>query len=255
VDAALRHGARLVVSSYNEPLITAEWAVAVFQQAREAGLTCAFVSNGNATPEALDYLKPWITAYKIDLKGFNDQRYRSLGGTLANVCRGIEQVLEHGIWLEVVTLIVPGFNDGEDELEALAGFLAGCSRDIPWHVTAFHPDYKMTDRAGTRAQQLTRAAEIGVAAGLNFVYAGNAPGRVGPWEDTRCPACEAVVVERSGYHVRSSCLTDSGHCRKCGARVPGLWTAGKERVGSAPEPDWHCRAPRRVMLGGGRSRT
>jgi len=100
-------------------------------------------------PEALDFLRPWIVAYKVDLKGFNDQRYRTLGGTLAHVQETIRLVRERGLWLEVLTLIVPGFNDGEEELRAIARFIAGLSRDIPWHVTAFHKDYKMTSPPNT----------------------------------------------------------------------------------------------------------
>src|SRR5262249_4676121 len=179
---ARREGARLMVSSYNEPLITAEWAVAVFQKAKAAGLTCAFVSNGNATPEVLDYLRPWIRAYKIDLKGFDDRHYRSLGCPLENVLDGIRMVHERGLWLEVVTLVIPGFNDSEAELRAAARFLASVSRDIPWHVTGFHTDYKMTDTPDTDAAALVRAAEIGAEEGLRFVYAGNRPGPVGEWD-------------------------------------------------------------------------
>ncbi len=250
VDAAREAGARLVVSSYNEPLITAEWAVAVFKEARPEGLLCAFVSNGNATAEALDYLKPWIAAYKIDLKGFNDQRYRSLGGTLANVCRGVEMVLERGIWLEVVTLVVPGFNDSEEELRAIARFLAGHSRDIPWHVTAFHPDYNMSDGTRTQASQLIRAAEIGVEEGLHFVYAGNLPGRVGRWENTCCPACGKVVVERTGYQIGGVHLNRPGCCGACGAEVPGIWFVGQNvREGEAKDnAELSGRGPRRVRL-------
>src|SRR6266851_3953362 len=165
-----------------DELVAAEWAVAVFEKAREQGFLCAFVSNGNATPEALDFLRPWIVAYKVDMKGFDDQRYRTLGGTLANVQETIRLVRERGLWLEVLTLIVPGFNDGEEELRAIARFIAGLSRDIPWHVTAFHKDYKMTEPPNTTASQLIRAAEIGAGEGLHFVYAGNLPGRVGEWE-------------------------------------------------------------------------
>src|SRR4051812_4915288 len=149
VDAARREGARLVVSSYNEPLITAEWAVAVFREATAAGLACAFVSNGNATPEVLDFLKPWIVAYKVDLKSFDDRHYRSLGGMLANITDTIRMVHQRGIWLEVVTLVIPGFNDSEAELRDMARFLASVSRDIPWHATAFHKDYRMTDPDAT----------------------------------------------------------------------------------------------------------
>jgi pyruvate formate lyase activating enzyme len=224
VASARTCGARLLVSSYNEPLITAEWAAAVFAAAREAGLQCAFVSNGNATPETLDLLKPFLTAYKIDLKGFDDRRYRQLGGTLKNVQRGIEMVLERGLWLEVVTLLVPGFNDSEEELRQLTRFLAAQSRDIPWHVTAFHADYKMSSVATTRVSQLVRAAEIGLEEGLRFVYAGNAPGRVGSLENTRCPKCQTVVVERCGWQIESYRLTQTGRCSACGTEVPGVWS-------------------------------
>ncbi len=225
VAAAGREGAKLVVSSYNEPLITAEWAVAVFAAARGAGLECAVVSNGNATPEALEFLAPWIGAYKVDLKGFNDQRYRSLGGTLAQVTETIRQLRARGLWLEVVTLVVPGFNDSEAELRALAQFLVSVDPDIPWHVTAFHPDYRMTDPPATTVTALCRAAELGAAAGLRFVYAGNLPGRVGEWENTRCPNCGATVIERHGYLIRHYRLGPTGECPRCQRTLPGRWSS------------------------------
>jgi pyruvate formate lyase activating enzyme len=250
VNAAVRSGARLVVSSYNEPLITAEWAVAVFQQAKPAGLACAFVSNGNATPEALDFLRPWMAACKIDLKGFDGQRYRTLGGTLENVCRGIRMVHERGLWLEIVTLVVPGFNNSEAELRAIAGFIVSVSRDIPWHVTAFHPDYKMTGPPATTVRQIVRAAEIGVEEGLHFVYAGNLPGRVGEWENTRCPGCGETLIVRGGYSIHEYKITNAGKCPRCGAVIPGLWptnSAEPVRAGDGMT-DYHCRRPRRVDL-------
>jgi pyruvate formate lyase activating enzyme len=233
VALARRERARLVVSSYNEPLITAEWAVAVFQEANRAGLTCAFVSNGNGTPEVLDYLRPWIKAYKVDLKGFNDQRYRSLGCTLESVTNTIRMLHERGIWIEVVTLVIPGFNDSDAELRDAARFLASVSRDIPWHVTGFHKDYKMTDPPDTDARLLVRAAEIGAEAGLHFVYAGNRPGQVGEWENTRCPKCCATLIERFGFLVRTYRLTAEGHCPNCQAQIPGIWPAdaGEVRTG------------------------
>lgn len=248
VNAARRNGARLVVSSYNEPLITAEWAVAVFQQAKPAGFACAFVSNGNATPEALDFLRPWIVAYKIDLKGFDEKRYRTLGGTLENVCNGIRLVHERGLWLEIVTLVVPGFNDSEAELRGIAKFIASVSRDIPWHITAFHPDYKMTEPSATTVQQLVRAAEIGVEEGLHFVYAGNVPGRVGHWESTFCPGCDELLVDRTGYLVRDYRITLDGKCPRCHRTVPGVWPVGgaaEVNTGSSMA-DFYQRWPRRV---------
>jgi len=248
VNAARRNGARLVVSSYNEPLITAEWAVAVFQQARPAGLACAFVSNGNATPEALDFLRPWIVAYKIDLKGFDEKHYRTLGGTLENVCHGIRMVHERGLWLEIVTLVVPGFNDSEPELRAIAKFIASVSRDIPWHVTAFHPDYKMTGPSPTTVHQLIHAAEIGVEEGLHFVYAGNLPGHVGHWESTFCPGCDELLIERTGYLVRDYRITRDGRCPRCHRTVPGIWPGGGAAEVNTGDSmaDFSQRGPRRV---------
>ncbi len=257
VETAHRERARLVVSSYNEPLITAEWAVSVFREATAAGLACAFVSNGNATPEVLDYLRPWIVAYKIDLKSFSDSSYRSLGGTLENITRTIGMVHERGLWLEVVTLVIPGFNDSDAELRHLARFLASVSRDIPWHVTAFHKDYKMTDPEATSPQTLIRAAEIGAAEGLRFVYAGNLPGKVGPWENTRCPGCQATLIERYGYLVRSYRLTPEGRCPSCQAQVPGIWPGRSAEVRTGNDQAAYLnRLPRPVAApapSGGRS--
>jgi AmmeMemoRadiSam system radical SAM enzyme/AmmeMemoRadiSam system protein B/AmmeMemoRadiSam system protein A len=249
VETAERERARLVVSSYNEPLITAEWAVGVFREAKAAGLACAFVSNGNATPEVLDFLRQWVIAYKVDLKSFSDRNYRSLGGALDNITRTIRMVHERGLWLEVVTLIIPGFNDGDDELRRAAGFLASVSPDIPWHVTAFHKDYRMTDPDATTPETLIRAAEIGTAEGLRFVYAGNLPGRVGPWEDTRCPSCRTTLIERYGFLVRSYQLISAGHCPACGARVPGVWPVAAEDVRTGNDSAaYRGRLPRRVAM-------
>ena len=223
VRTALERGSRLVVSTYNEPLITSEWAVAVFKEARRVGLRTAYVSNGNATAEALDYIEPYVDAYKVDLKSMQDRNYRRLGGVLEHVLWTIRAVHERAMWLEVVTLLVPGFNDSDDELREAAAFLAGVSRDIPWHVTAFHPDYKMVDPERTPPRTLLRAAEIGRGAGLRYVYAGNHPGMVGEWEDTRCPSCGATLVHRSGFNVRELRLNSGGICPDCGTPVAGVW--------------------------------
>jgi AmmeMemoRadiSam system radical SAM enzyme/AmmeMemoRadiSam system protein B/AmmeMemoRadiSam system protein A len=249
VALARRERARLVVSSYNEPLITAEWAVAVFEQARAAGLACAFVSNGNATPEVLDYLRPWIAAYKVDLKSFNDRNYRQLGGVLENITSTIRMIHERGIWLEVVTLVIPGFNDSDEELRQIARFLVSVDRDIPWHVTAFHKDYRMTDPDPTSADKLLRAAEMGAAEGLRFIYAGNLPGRVGHWENTRCPACRATVIERVGYLVRSYRLSAEGRCPECQVQVPGVWPRSSGEVITGNDgAAFQSRLPRPVLM-------
>jgi pyruvate formate lyase activating enzyme len=223
VSSALRLGARSVVSTYNEPLITAEWAVAIFREAKAAGLATGFVSNGNATPEALAYLRPWIDLFKVDLKGFDDARYRRLGGRLQPVLDTIARLHASGCWVEVVTLLVPGFNDSDEELRKLAGFVADVSPTIPWHVTAYHEDYRMSGNGPTTVSMLERAARIGQAAGLSFVYAGNIPGNVGGLEDTRCPSCRETLIERRGFLVRRNRLDPSGACPTCATPIPGRW--------------------------------
>jgi len=225
VREAVRLGSRVVVSTYNEPLITSEWAVAIFKEARAAGLQTAYVSNGNGTPRVLDYIRPWVDFYKVDLKSFDDRHYRQLGGRLDPILATIRALHQMGIWVEIVTLLIPGFNDAPDELERLTSFLAGVSPDIPWHVTAFHKDYRMSDPANTTPEMLMAAAAIGVKNGLRYVYAGNLPGRVGDLEDTRCHNCRKVLVERYGYLIKSYRLTPDGSCPDCGTRIPGRWGA------------------------------
>ena len=223
VEAAVRLGADAVISTYNEPLITAEWALEVFQEARKAGLLTGFVSNGNATPEVLRYLRPSLDLYKVDLKSFNDRRYRELGGRLGPILDSIQRIHEMGFWLEIVTLVVPGFNDTPAELESMARFIAGISPNIPWHVTAFHQDYKMVSIGNTAASSLRRAAQIGRDAGLNFVYAGNLPGMVEEYEDTCCPGCRATLIRRRGFRILENRIGLSGACPECCAPIPGVW--------------------------------
>ena len=224
VSMAKAYGASMVGSSYNEPLITAEWAVEVFQKARPAGFLTAFISNGNATPQVLDYLRPWTDCYKIDLKSMNDRNYRQLGGVVDNILDTVQMVHDRGFWEEIVTLVIPGFNDSEDELRRAADFIAAVSPDIPWHVTAFHQDYNMTENANTTAEQLVRACEIGREAGLRYIYAGNLPGKVGRWENTYCPSCDELLVDRYGYLIRQVKVTADGKCPSCATSIPGIWS-------------------------------
>ena len=226
VRDALRQGARVIVSTYNEPLITSEWAVAVFKDAKAAGLLTGYVSNGNGTPQVLEYLRPWVDLYKVDLKSFDDRHYRELGGRLEPILDTIRRLHAMGFWVEIVTLLIPGFNDTRDELTRLTEFIAGVSPDIPWHVTAFHGDYKMTAPQNTTADMLLGAAAIGRAAGLRHVYAGNLAGQVGDLEDTRCAGCGDLLIARYGYHIRSYRLTPDGRCPSCAAVVPGRWGTG-----------------------------
>jgi pyruvate formate lyase activating enzyme len=235
VRDALRQNARVMVSTYNEPLITSEWAVAVFREAKAAGLITGYVSNGNGTPQVLDYIRPWVDLYKVDLKSFDDRHYRELGGRLAPILDTIRRLHAMDFWVEIVTLLIPGFNDSRDELARLTDFIAGVSPDIPWHVTAFHGDYKMTSPQNTTAAMLLEAAAIGRAHGLRFVYAGNLPGRVGDLEDTHCAYCGEVLIARFGYHIRNYRLTAEGRCPSCAAEVPGRWApAFAGQVASRP---------------------
>jgi pyruvate formate lyase activating enzyme len=226
-DALCQH-ARVMVSTYNEPLITSEWAVAVFKEARSAGLITGYVSNGNGTPQVLEYIRPWVDLYKVDLKSFDDRHYRELGGRLAPILDTIRRLHAMGFWVEIVTLLIPGFNDSRDELLRLTEFIASVSADIPWHATAFHGDYKMTSPENTTAAMLQQAAEIGRGNGLRHVYAGNLPGQVGDLEDTHCGACGDLLIARFGYHIRSYRLTPDGRCPSCGAVAPGRWGTGFE---------------------------
>jgi pyruvate formate lyase activating enzyme len=143
--------------------------VAVFKEARAAGLLTAFVSNGTGTPQVLEYLRSWVDLYKVDLKSFDDRHYHQLGGRLQPILDTIRRLYQMGLWLEIVTLVIPGFNDSDDELKRLTEFVASVSPDIPWHPTAFHKDYKMTDPDNTSAETLMRAAEIGRKSGLRYI--------------------------------------------------------------------------------------
>ncbi len=226
VEEATRLGARIVVSTYNEPLITSEWAVEIFKHARRAGLLTAYVSNGNGTPRVLEYIRPWVDLYKVDLKSFDGRHYRELGGRIEPILYTIRALHGMGIWMEIVTLLIPGFNDSEGEIQRLTSFIAAVSPDIPWHVTAFHKDYRMNDPENTTPEMLMHAAEVGRNNGLRYVYAGNLPGRVGDLEHTRCHECGRVVIERYGYFIQRYRLTADGTCPDCGASIPGRWGTG-----------------------------
>jgi pyruvate formate lyase activating enzyme len=247
VQHAVRQGAKVLVSTYNEPLITSEWAVAVFKKAKAAGLITGFVSNGNGTRQVLEYLRPWVDLYKVDLKSFDDHHYHELGGRISPILETIRSLYQMGLWLEIVTLLIPGFNDSDDELHRLTEFIASVSVDIPWHVTAFHKDYKMDDPENTTALDLLRAAAIGKKVGLRYIYAGNLPSQVGDLEDTHCHNCGETVIRRSGYLIRSYRITAEGHCPKCGQSLPGRW-AGKFDGQIADSPFLPHRRPHLVTI-------
>jgi pyruvate formate lyase activating enzyme len=223
VGNARTQRAEIVVSTYNEPLISCEWSVAIFKQAKAAGLMTGYVSNGYGTPEVLQYLRPWLDLYKVDLKSFDERQYRKLGGRLQPVLDTIRNLHAMGIWVEVVTLLVPGFNDSHEELTELTKFLSGISADIPWHVTAFHRDYRMTDPGNAAPGDLLKAVEIGNKSGLRYVYAGNMPGRTENCENTCCPGCGELLVERYGYRILKNNIAAGGQCPACNQIIPGRW--------------------------------
>ena len=223
VDLAISNRAPVIASSYNEPLITSEWAVDVFKEAKARGLLSAYVSNGNGTPQVLDFIRPYVSAYKVDLKTFDPKHYRELGGVLENVTATIKMLKERGFWVEIVTLVVPGFSDAPDDLKRMADFLAAVDPVMPWHFTAFHPDYKMMDHRRTVVDDLMRIVELGKSAGLKYLYPGNLPGQVGEWENTRCHHCNATLIRRHGFLVTENRATVDGHCPDCRGAIPGIW--------------------------------
>ena len=227
VRDAIAQGAKILVSTYNEPLITSEWAVAVFKQAKAAGLITGFVSNGNATPQVLEYLRPWLDLYKVDLKSFDDRHYHELGGRIAPILESIRRIHDSGLWLEIVTLLIPGFNDSVDELQP-PHRIPG--RHLTGHSLARNRVSRRLQNAkpcprDTNSEDLLRAVEIGRQSGLRYIYAGNLPGMVGEWEDTRCPNCNQTLIKRDGYLIKDYRLTPDGHCPKCATAIPGRWSA------------------------------
>jgi pyruvate formate lyase activating enzyme len=221
VKLALQYKADGIAYTYNEPAIWAEYAEDIAKLAASEGLSNAFISSGYESEEALDYLKH-IDTYKIDLKGFTEDFYaRNCGTKLSNVLDTIKSVYKRGKHLEIVTLVIPGENDSDEQLNGMAEFIAGIDKNIPWHVTQFHPDYKMADKPVTPVETLIKARNIGKKAGLRYIYIGNAyvPGG----EDTHCPKCNALLVGRDSFNVNFFDVTPEGKCPKCGEKIYGVW--------------------------------
>jgi len=222
VQIAIKYKTKIITSTYNEPLITSEWAVEVFKLAKKHNIVTSFVSNGNGSEEAVDFLALWLDLFKIDLKSFRQKNYAKLGGLLRNVLDTIKRAHTKGMWVEIVTLIVPGMNDSTEELTDIAKFIVSVSPDIPWHVTAFHSDYKVLDTPDTPISTLLKAVDIGYNSGLKFVYTGNRPGQTRNYENTNCPSCGLTLVERMGYHVYQNRI-ENGKCYNCKTPIPGRW--------------------------------
>ncbi len=220
VDAAKDSGCQSIAYTYTEPTIFFEYAHDVARLALKAGLKNVFVSNGYMGEEAALNMVPILNGINIDLKG-DEKFYREVcGASLAPVEHNIELFWKKGVWVEVTTLIIPKYNDSLKILRDLAEFLAGVSKDIPWHVSAFHPMYKMQNIPRTSVEALRRGVEIGRESGLNYVYAGNIPGE---GEDTLCHTCKSMQIERVGFVVKKNSIID-GHCSNCGSKIPGVWS-------------------------------
>ncbi len=221
VRQARRRATPAIASTYNEPLVSLEWSLEIFRQAKAAGIRTCYVSNGFASPEALALLEPWLDAINVDLKCFSEEGYQQLGGHLQPVLDTIRWLAARGIWVEATTLVVPGFNDSPEELTACAEFLASVDPNLPWHVSAFHAAYRW-DRgvARTPAATIERAVACGREAGLHYVYVGNLGGDA--HSDTLCPTCGIAVLVRRGFDLRRSEVVN-GACTACGTPIPGVF--------------------------------
>lgn len=221
VQAARESGCASISYTYTEPTVYFEFALACAKLAHAAGIRNNFVTNGYINPEPLEAIKPYLDAANIDLKSFSDEFYRDIcGARLQPVLNAIRLYKRLGIWLEITTLLIPGLNDGADELAQIAGFIASVGKEVPWHVTAFYPTYRLLDRPRTGIETLTRAREIGLHAGLRYVYTGNVPG--GDGEHTFCYGCGKLLIRRSGFSIRENHLRGCA-CPQCGMVIDGVF--------------------------------
>ena len=221
VQRAIENNCASISYTYTEPTIFYEFAYDTARLAREAGLKNIFVTNGYISREALTTIAPYLDAANIDLKGFSEEFYRDIvHAHLPEVLDSIIEYKRQGIWLELTTLIIPGLNDSDAELQGIAGFIAAnLGIDTPWHVSQFYPTYELTDRPRTPVATLRRARDIGLAAGLRYVYEGNVPGEGG--ENTFCPSCLNTLIRRYGYVIDTNRISD-GDCPDCGTAIAGI---------------------------------
>lgn len=221
VAQAKAHKCASISYTYTEPTVFFEYAYDTAKLAHAQGIGNSFVTNGYMAREALDMIKPYLDAANVDLKSFRKDTYRKLmKAQLDGVLDSIRYMKELGIWIEVTTLIVPGMNDDPAELLDIAKFLVETGRDIPWHISRFHPQYQMDNAPPTPEKTLQKALDIGRKAGLRYVYAGNVPGD--PAENTYCYECKEKLIERAGFHVKTNCITPRGECPKCKAKIDGI---------------------------------
>lgn len=217
VQMAERNGCESISYTYTEPTVFMEYAYDVAKLAKEKGLKNSFVTNGYMTEEALRDMQPYLDAANVDLKGFTEEHYRDVcGARLKPVLNTLKLMKELGIWVEITTLVIPTVNDSEEQLRQIAEFILGLGSETPWHVSRFHPTYKMTDLPPTPVKTVVRARQIGLEAGLRYVYCGNIPGDEG--ENTYCYNCGELLIPRYGYQVGKIHIKDS-KCEYCGAAI------------------------------------
>jgi pyruvate formate lyase activating enzyme len=220
VELARKTGCRTIAYTYTEPTIYFEYAFEIAKLATPAGLKNIFVTNGYMTEEALRTLHPHLHGANVDLKAFREEFYRKrCGAKLEGVTRSLRLMKTLGVWVEITTLIIPGLNDSDDELRELAQFIVSLGRETPWHISRFHPTYKMLDRSPTAVRILENARKIGLEEGLRYVYTGNVPGD--PGEDTFCYHCGHLLVDRFGFQIVKYQLKEK-KCSRCGSPVDGV---------------------------------
>ncbi|MBW2354433.1 MAG: AmmeMemoRadiSam system radical SAM enzyme [Deltaproteobacteria bacterium] len=221
VGLARENGALSISYTYTEPTVYFETALDTARSAVSQGIKNVFVSNGYMTRECLEEIYPDLHGANVDLKAFSDAFYRDqCGARLKPVLETIEAMKEMGVWLEVTTLLIPGLNDSPEELRELALFLAEIDPGIPWHISRFHPTYRLTGTHSTPAETIRRARDLGYECGLKYVYTGNLPGDQG--ENTFCHGCGEPLIDRIGFHVARSRIKE-GLCPHCGTAIPGIW--------------------------------
>ena len=221
ISLTKQYRCRSISYTYTEPTIYFEYAYEIARQAHQEGIKNIFVTNGYMTEDALKMIQPYLDAANVDLKSFREKFYKEVcGGTLKPILENLKQMREMGIWVEITTLVIPTLNDSEQEFEEIAQFIFSLGAEVPWHISAFYPTYKMLNLPRTSPSQLHRAREIGMKAGLRYVYCGNIPGEEG--EDTFCPYCSRKVIERVGFRVTRNDVMN-GECRHCHGKINGVW--------------------------------
>jgi pyruvate formate lyase activating enzyme len=229
VEQARKTGCASISYTYTEPTIFMEYALDVARLAHGVGIKNIFVSNGYMTEESLEAIAPYLDAANVDLKAFSDHFYaKQCGAHLEPVQKTLARMKELGIWLEVTTLLIPGLNDDPAELTEMVKFLSSLGPETPWHISRFHPAYRLMDRPVTPIRTLQNARDIGLKGGLQYVYLGNVPGDAG--ENTYCRQCRALLIERYGFTIQNRGL-EGGKCATCGAVMAGVGTAGLSRAG------------------------